>query len=77
MQAMEEEQMNGSFEYILVRNYFSYDAVAPPPPLGCSIDLDDTQIIFDPGKQQIRINLSGQQVDRLKTWPWPGVRDQG
>jgi hypothetical protein len=63
--------MDDGFEYLLVRNYFSYDADEPPPPLGCSIDFDDAQIFFDPEKREIRIHLTGQQVARLKTWPWP------
>lgn len=61
------------FSYTLVRTYFDGDPDEPPPPLGCSIDLDDFQVYFDPDAQQLRINLSGQQIARLKTWGWPRV----
>jgi hypothetical protein len=59
-----------NFSYNLVRTYFEADPVAARPPLGCSIDFDDFQVIFDPHNKQIRINLTAQQAGRLAQWGW-------
>jgi hypothetical protein len=65
------DKQTTNFSYNLVRTYFEVDPDAAHPPLGCSIDLDDFQVVFDSHNKQIRINLSGQQTDRLKDWGWP------
>ncbi len=35
---------------------------------GRAVEFDDFQVILDPYNKQIRINLSGEQVDRLLKW---------
>ena len=48
--------MSDTYKYILVRIYDEY--VGRTSPLGYIKMFDDFQIVFDPDKRQIRINLS-------------------
>ncbi len=38
---------------------------------GRSLQFDGFQVIFDPYNKQVRINLTGEQAERLANWEWP------
>ncbi len=41
---------------------------------GQSLQFDECQVVFDAYNKQVRINLTGEQVERLVGWGW---RDAG
>ncbi len=38
------------------------------------MQFDGFQVVFDPYNKQIRINLTGEQVERLDIWGWLRAR---
>ena len=62
--------MSETYNYHLARIYYQDDSEQDPPRVGCVIDFDDFQVWLDEGQRRLVINLSGQQLRRLRDWVW-------
>lgn len=65
---MNDQNQTTNFSYLLTRVDDDGNAQI--------IDLDDFQVVFDAEQKQVRANLSGEQVTRLKGWEWPRLTNR-